>query len=142
MCGLWCLVAARKRCGCCTPAPDRNDWPGQSAARHAVEGCFPSGLGMCGRGAGPAAAQGPTLCGGGGNVCGGRGRRIKSHTEPEAARDERPPLWSGASQSQLPDLHRPPPIMLFKEEPEEFSGDFNGNYGDSYRREDGKETEE
>merc|ERR1719291_1676649 len=113
MCGLWCLVAAQKRCGCCTPAPDRNDWPGQSAARHAVEGCFPSGLGMCGRGAWPA-----------------------------AARDERPPLWSGASQSQPPDLRRPPPIMLFKEEPEEFSGDFNGNNGDGYRREDGKETEE
>ena len=85
-----CRVATAAAFEYRTPAPDGDGWPGQSAARRAVEGCFPAVLGMCGSGAGPAASQGReclrTLAWGeGGDVRGGRGRRIGSLVPHTAA---------------------------------------------------------
>ena len=85
-----CRVATAAAFEYRTPAPDGDGWPGQSAARRAVEGCFPAVLGMCGSGAGPAALQGreclSTLAWGeGGDVRGGRGRRIGSLVPHTAA---------------------------------------------------------
>ena len=64
--------------------------------------------------------------GAGESVCRSRRVTYSSHTEPEEARD----------QSQPHDLRSPLPIMLLKEELEEFGGGFNGDDGDGYCRED------
>ena len=85
-----CRVATAAAFEYRTPARDGDGLPGQSAARRAVEGCFPAVLGMCGSGAGPTVSHGRECLrslawGKGGDVHDGRGGRIVSMVSHTAA---------------------------------------------------------